>query len=165
MSDEELKKAQFFFDFVAKVDHIAEKSNERLSKKIHGTLTVVSGMIPLVFGFGYFILAQTKEWVVFIPLFLSIIMFLLALVRGILLLKPKWFLYVDVLEIINKYKDEPLTYIINKSAVTWADTVNHNISVVNSREKGLSQILILVALGLIVLAVTFLTLGISMLNS
>jgi hypothetical protein len=32
MSDEELKKAQFFFDFVAKADHITEQSNERVLK-------------------------------------------------------------------------------------------------------------------------------------
>jgi hypothetical protein len=162
MSDEELKKAQFFFDLVVKSDHIAEQSNEHVLKKIYGVLTLASGLIPLVFGLGYFVLTQTKEQVIFFPIFVSLVIFLLAMARGILLLKPKWFLYVDVLDAINKYKGESLPYIINKSAVTWADTINHNHSVINSREKGISQMLILITLGFIVLVVTFLALGISM---
>ena len=164
MNEEELKKARFFFDFVAKIDHTTEKTNERLSKKIHGSLTVLSGIIPLLFGFGYFILSNTKQWTVFTLLFLSVVLFLLALIRGILLLKPKWFLYVDALEMITKYKDEPLSNLINKTAATWADTLNHNISVINSRERGLSQMLILIAIGLIILIITFLALSLTMWN-
>jgi len=164
MSDEELKKAQFFFDFVVKADHITAQSNERVLKKIHGVLTLASTMIPIVFGLGYFVLTQTREWIIFFPIFGSLVVFLLAIARGILLLKPKQFFYVNVLDLINKYKDNPLPFIINKSAVTWADIVNHNHDVINSREKGIKQMLILIALGFIVLAVTFLGLGISIMN-
>jgi len=164
MSDEELKKAQFFFDFVVKADRITEQSNERVLKKIHGVLTLASTLIPIVFGLGYFVLTQTKEWKIFSPIFASLVIFLLAIARGILLLKPKQFFYVDVLELINKYKNEALPFIINKSAVTWADIINHNHSVINSREKGINQMLMLIALGFIVLTVTFLALGISMMK-
>lgn len=164
MSDEELKKAQFFFDFVVKADNITAQSNERVLKKIHGVLTLASTMIPIVFGLGYFVLSQTKEWTVFLPIFVSLLIFLVAIARGILLLRPKQFYYVNVLDLINKYKDESLPYILNKSAVTWADIINHNHDVVNSREKGINQMLILIALGFIVLAIAFLGLGISMMN-
>ena len=164
MSDEELKKARFFFDFVVEADHITGQSNERVLKKIHGVLTLASTMIPIVFGLGYFVLTQTKEWIVFFPIFVSLITFLSAIARGILLLKPKQFFYVNVLDLIDKYKDESLPFIINKSAVTWADIINHNHDVINSREKGINQMLMLIALGFIVLAITFLGLGISIIN-
>ena len=160
MSDEELKKAQFFFDFVAKTDHITEQSNERVLKKTHGVLTLASALVPIVFGLGYFVLSQTKQQVAVVPIFLSLILFLLAIARGIFLLKPKQFFYVDVLKLIEKYKDEPLSVIINKSAVSWADIVNDNQTVINSREKGINQMLILIALGLILLAIAFLTIAI-----
>ena len=157
MSDEELKKAQFFFDFAAKADQITEQSNERVLKKIHGVLTLASTLVPVVFGLGYFVLSQTKQQVTVIPIFLSLILFLLAIARGIFLLKPKQFFYVDVLKLIEKYKDETLSFIINKSAVSWADIVNDNQTVINSREKGINQMFMLIALGLILLAVAFLT--------
>jgi hypothetical protein len=161
MSDEELEKAQFFFDFVVKADHITAQSNERVLKKIHGVLTLASTLIPIVFGLGYFVLSQTKQWTIFFLIFASLVIFLLAIARGILLLRPKHFFYVNVLDLITKYKDEPLSVIINKSAVTWADIVNDNHDAINSREKGINQMLILIALGFIVLAVTFLALGVS----
>jgi len=157
MSDEELKKAQFFFDFVAKADHITEQSNERVLKKTHGVLTLASTLVPVVFGLGYFVLSQTKQQATVIPIFLSLILFLVAIARGTFLLKPKQFFYVDVLKLIEKYKDETLTFIINKSAVSWADIVNDNQTLINSKEKGINQMLILITLGLILLAVAFLT--------
>lgn len=160
MSDEELKKAQFFFDFVAKADHITEQSNERVLKKIHGVLTLASTLVPVVFGLGYFVLSQTKQQATVIPIFLSLILFLVAIARGIFLLKPKQFFYLDVLKLIEKYKDETLTFIINKSAVSWADIVNDNQTLINSKEKGINQMLILITLGLILLAVAFLTIAI-----
>jgi len=157
MSDEELKKAQFFFDFVAKADHVTKQSNERVLKKISGVLTLASTLVPAVFGLGYFVLLQTKQQVTVIPIFLSLILLLLAIVRGIFLLKPTRFFDVDVLKLIEKYKAEPLSVIINKSAVSWADIVNDNQTLINSREKGINQMLILITLGLILLAVAFLT--------
>jgi hypothetical protein len=157
MNDEELKKAQFFFDFVAKADHKTEQSNERVLKKIHGVLTLASTLVPVVFGLGYFVLSQTKQQATAIPIFLSLILFLVAIARGIFLLKPKQFFYLDVLKLIEKYKDETLTFIINKSAVSWADIVNDNQTLINSKENGINQMLILITLGLILLAVAFLT--------
>lgn len=162
MSDEELRKAQFFFDFVAKADNITAQSSERVLKKIFGVLTLASATIPVVFGLGYFVLSQTKEWIVFLPILVSLVMFLAAIARGVLLLRPRLFFYVNVLDLIGKYKNEPLSVIINKSAVTWADIVNNNCDMINSRGKGVSQMLILIAVGFLVLAIAFLGIGISM---
>lgn len=156
MSDEELKKAQFFFDFVAKADNVTEQSNERLLKKIHGVLTLASTLVPVVVGLGYFVLSQTKQQATVIPIFLSLILFLLAITRGIILLKPKQLVHMDVLKLIENYKDKPLSYIVNISAVSWADMVNDNQKLINSKEKGINQMLILIASGLILLAIAFL---------
>ena len=156
MSDEEIKKAQFFFDFVKETDRITEQSNERVLRKIHGVLTLASTLVPVVFGLGYFVLSQTKQQVTVIPIFLSLILFLVAIARGIFLLNPKRFFYLDVLKLIEKYKDETLSFIINISAVSWADIVNENQTLINSREKGINQMFVLIALGLILLAIAFL---------
>ncbi len=157
MSNEELQKAQFFFDFVAKADHITEQANERVLKKIHGVLTLASTLVPVVFGLGYFVLSQTKQQLTVIPIFLSLILFTLSIARGISLLKPKQFFYPDVLKIIQKYKDEALVNVINLSAVSWADIVNDNQDLINSKEKGINQMLVLITLGLILLSIAFLT--------
>ena len=155
MSEEEIRKAQFFFDFVAKSDDVTELSNERVTKKIHEVLTLASTLVPVVFGLGYFIISQTKQQVTVIPIFLSLIVFLLAIIKGVFLLKPKQLFHMDVLKLIEKYKDETLDYIINISAISWADMVNDNQIIINSKEKGINQMFILIALGLIVLAVAF----------
>ena len=157
MSEDEIRKAQFFFDFVAKADYVTEQSNEHVLKKINGVLTLASTLVPVVVGLGYFVLSQTKQLVTVIPIFISLILFLLAIARGIILLKPKQLFDIDVLKLIQKYKDETLSYIINISAVSWADMVNDNQELINSQEAGVNQMFILIVSGLILLAVAFLT--------
>jgi hypothetical protein len=66
------------------------------------------------------------------------------------------FFFVDVLKLIEAYKNEPLSVIINKFAVSWADMINDNQTVINSRAKGINQMLGLIASGLISLAIAFL---------
>lgn len=163
-SKEELEKAKFFFELALESDQTIQKANERLTEKIRGVFTVASTLVPIVVGLGYFILKETKAYWLFLPIFTSLIMFLLAIGRGVLLHKPTDFLFVDPLTIMMKYKKKSLRYVINKSASTWSDTVVHNSEVINSKENGLNQMLIFITVGLVILAVSFLLLVISMIN-
>lgn len=91
-------------------------------------------------------------------------MFLLSIVLGMFLQRPNDFLFLNPQFIIDKYSEETLTYIVNKSASTWSDIVVLNKDVINSKENGLKSMLIVMCVGLTILAVTFLMIGIVMWN-
>lgn len=163
-SKEELDKAKFFFDLALESDQIIQQANERLTEKIRSFFAVASTLIPIVIGLGYFILKETDFHWIFVPIFLSLIMFLLAIARGTLLHKPTDFKFVNPLKMINSHNEKSLRYVVEKSATTWSDTVDHNKKVINSKESGLNQMLIFIGIGLLILAISFLALGIIMWN-
>lgn len=159
--EEKLEKAQFFFKLSLESDKILQHSNELLTEKIRGVFAVTSAIIPIVVGLGYFILKETNAHWIFIPIFASLLMFLVAIAIGVYLHKPTNFKVVNPEVIICKHKHKSLRYVINKSASTWADVVSHNRSVINSKEMSLNLMLIFLTLGLVILAVTFILLGVS----
>jgi len=162
MSQDELKKAKFFYDSVAKLDEISMRAYERSKEKIHIILGVLSTVIPLSTGVGYYILKDMFSFPFFVLFVLSLGSFVVALSRGVLLLEPKWFLYVDVKMLIQRYERKPLSYIIYKVASTWDDTIEKNISVINSLRSGIRQMVIMIIVGLLLLIFAFLVLGVQL---
>jgi len=99
-------------------------------------------------------------WPFFTLFFLSLGSFVIALGRGVLLLEPQWFLYVDVKMLIQRYEKKPLSFILFKVASTWDDAIEKNISVINSLRSGIRHMVILILVGLTLIIIAFLTLGI-----
>jgi len=161
--EDKLQKARFFFELASKTDEMVEKANERLRKKIQGVFSVSSTMVPIVLGIGYFILKESNAYWVIIPMFISLLAFVYAIAKGISLFKPKGFKYVNPKKAIKKYKNKSLTFTINKSASTLADTAVKNVRVINDKEDGLNQMLTAIVFGSFMLAIAFLLLGISLL--
>ena len=159
--EERLDKAKFFFEVVSKTDETIVQAHERLIKKVYQILGILSAIFPLVFGLGYFILDEKPVWYIFLLFSASLVTFVIALIQGLLLLRQKrWFEYVNPLKIVTKYKDKDLAFLINKYSATWADTINHNIQIINSYRFGLRNMLFLIILGLILLIEAFILLGI-----
>lgn len=154
-SEEELKKAQFFYDFVSKIDPYVQQTSERLYKKVHESVAIASTLIPITFGLGYFISERNQYSIVFLPIAVSIISFFFATIQGVNLLKSKWLVYVDPLILITDHQKKSLSFIINKSASSWADTINRNIETINSKEKGFKWMLRFVIAGLSFLVIAF----------
>jgi len=163
-SKEEVEKAKFFFDLALESDKVIQQANKRLSEKISSFLALGSTLVPIVAALGYFILKETTYYYIFIPIFVSLIFFLLAIARGIVLQKPTDFKFVNPIKMINRHNKKSLRYVIEKSASTWSDTVDYNKEVINSKERGVNEMLILIAIGLSILAIAFLGLGIKMLS-
>jgi hypothetical protein len=162
MSRKELEKAEFFYDSVSKLDEISTRAYERNKDKIHIILGVLSTVIPLSTGVGYYILSSMFSLPFFLIFLLSLAFFVVALARGVLLLEPKWFLYVDVKMLIQRYEKKPLSFIRYKVSSTWMDTINKNISVINSLRSGIKQMVILIVIGLVLLIIAFLIIGIEL---
>lgn len=164
MGDEELKKAQFFYDFVSNINPNVQQTSERLYKKVHESMTVASALIPITFGLGYFISERTQYSSVFLLAAVSIISFFLATIEGVDLLRTKWLVYPDPLIIMKDYQGESLSFIIDKSASSWADTINRNIKTVNSKESGFRWMLRFIISGLLFLVIAFIVFALSMLG-
>lgn len=156
MSDEEeLKKAQFFYDFVSKIDPYVQQTSERLYKKVHESVAITSTLVPITFGLGYFISEKTQYSMIFAPIAISVISFFIATIQGINLLKSKWLVYVDPLILMRDHEKESLSLIINTSASSWADTINKNIETINSKENGFKWMLRFMIIGLLFLVIAF----------
>lgn len=156
MSKEELKKAQFFYDFVAKIDPYVKQTSDRLYKKVHESLTIASTLIPITFGLGYLVFEKSQYHLVFLPIAISIISFFIATIQGVNLLKSKWLIYIDPLIMIKDHQEKSLSFMINKTAATWAEAINNNIATINSQEKGFKWMLRFVNCGLLFLVIAFL---------
>lgn len=158
-----MDKARFFHDSVATLDEISTKAYERNKAKLDIMLGVLSTVIPLSTGVGYYILSSTFSFPYFLLFVLGLASFIVALARGIYLLEPKWFLYVDIKMLMERYDKKPLSFILFKVASTWDNTINKNIFVINSLRSGLRQMVILIVIGLILLLAAFASLGIQLL--
>lgn len=162
MSEEE--QAKIFLELALKTDQAIQEANKRLAEKIKGVFAIASTLIPIVIGLGYFIIKETRVYWILWSIFLSLVMFLLAIILGIWLQRPTDYRYVDASVIVKKHNGKPLRYIINKFASTYSDIANHNASIINAKENGLNLMFILVVIGLMILAVSFLFLAISLVN-
>lgn len=160
--EKELEKARFFYDTVVKMDEISTEAYERNHAKIQMMLGVLSTIIPISTGVGYYILSNTFSIPFFLLFVCSLVSFIVALAKGILLLEPKWFLCVDVRMLMERYDKEPLSFIIFKIASTWDDTVSKNIKVINSLRSGLSGMIKWTLAGLFLLTLAFIALGIGL---
>jgi hypothetical protein len=159
-SKEELEKAKFLYDCVAKSDDIATKAYERINAKIHTILGVLSTVIPISIGIGYYILSSSFSLPFFLLFIASLVFFIIALGKSIHLLDPKWFLYVDARMLMERYDDKPLSFIVFKIASTWDDVVNKNVQVTNSLRSGLRQVVFSILIGLCFLILAFIALGV-----
>lgn len=148
---------------MATLDEISTKAYERNKAKLDIMLGVLSTVIPLSTGVGYYILSSTFSFPYFLLFVLGLASFIVALARGIYLLEPKWFLYVDIKMLMERYDKKPLSFILFKVASTWDNTINKNIFVINSLRSGLRQMVILIVIGLILLLAAFASLGIQLL--
>src|SRR5271157_3091756 len=161
-SDEDLKKAQFFYELVRKAEETSTQANERNTTKVQIMLSVLSAVIPISTGIGYYILSNTFS-VPFFLLFVSrLIFFIIATCRGVYLLESKWFRYVDVGLLMERYDKEPLSFIIYKIASTLHDANEKNIKIINASKTGLKQMVILTIAGLVMLTIAFSVLGLQM---
>jgi hypothetical protein len=165
-SKEKLEKAKIFLELALNTDQIIQQANKRLTEKVRSIFAVTSTLVPIVVGLGYFILKETKAYLILLPIFLSLVMFLLAITLGVWVQKPTHYKYVDPRVIAKKYrgKGKSLRFFVNKWASAWSDTANYNASVVNKKEDVLKCMYTLVAIGLGILAVSFLLLAFSMMN-
>ena len=161
---EKLDKAKIFLELALKSEIVIQQANQRLNEKIRSIFAVASTLIPIVIGLGYFILKETREYWILWSISLSLLMFFLAIVLGIWLQRPTNYRYVDPSIIVKKYKEKPLRYIINKLASTYSDTVNQNASIINAKENYLNLMFALIVIGLIVLAISFVFLAVSLMN-
>ena len=166
VNKDKVEKAKIFLELALKSDEIIREANKRLTEKANRIFTVASALIPIVVGLGYFIIEETMAYWILLPIFLSLVMFLSAITLGIWVQRPTHYKYVDHKVIVKKYrgKGKTLRFFVNKWASSWSDVANYNAFVVNKKENGLNGMYALVAIGLGILAVSFLFLILNMTN-
>ena len=153
--DEDLKKAQFFFNYTEKIDSLVQKAHDKLYDKIKDMTTIVTALIPVLFGFGYFCLNNEHFIRLLIPIGITLICLGFAVIQGFYILWFNQYTYNEPFELIQKYHDQDLTFITLKTSVSWADVINENIEYHNDRAKKYKWMLVTIGLGLINLIFVF----------
>jgi hypothetical protein len=152
-------------DLAQKTDIIIRQANQHLNEKIKNMLTLASALIPTVAGLSYFIADEAKIYWILIPIFFSILAFVVAIAFGTLLFMGSGFhLYVDPKFIVDKYNDKnkSLRFFFNKWAHTYCDVANTNADVVNAKLKRIKYMNYCLIAGLAIFALSFLLLAISL---
>lgn len=133
-----------------------------MSEKIKSMLTLSSALIPTVAGLGYFIAQETKSYWILFFVFLSTSAFVAAIAFGIMLFTGSSYLYYDPKFTIDKHRNKPLRFFLNKWASTYCDTANCNAKVVNSKFERLNYMNKCIITGLSIFGFSFLLLSISL---
>ena len=161
-SDEELEKAKFYNASVLRLEEATTKAYEHMLTKIQIMLGIVSAIIPITAGVGYYILSNTFSLFFFFLFVSSLSSFILATVRGVTLLDSKWFQYKDLKLLVERYVKESLSFMIFRITTNLFDANEHNVGVVNSLSKGLKQMVILTIVGLLFLTIAFSIMGVQL---
>ena len=159
-SDEELEKAKFYNASVLRLEEATTKAYEHIITKIQIMLGIVTAIIPISAGVGYYILSNTFSLPFFLLFVGSLISFIFATVRGVSLLNTKWFEYKNLKLLVERYVKESLSFMIFRITTNLFDSNQHNVGVVNSLRVGLKQMAILIIIGLMLLTIAFSILGV-----
>lgn len=154
-NEADIKKAQFFFNYVEKLDDVIQKAQDGLYKKVKDTITIIISLMTILFGLGNFILVNSYDTNLLLPIGVSLFFLSLSAIKGGHILWHNISTYDDPLYMIQKYHKESPSYVMMITASTWADAVNKNRDFYNNKAKGYRWMLILLGLGLAVLVLTF----------
>jgi len=158
-SDEKLKKAQQYLELAISLDQTIRDASKHLSQKIDKLLTIPFTLVTIISGLGYFILKEKFTTDFFIFIVLSLLCFFISILIGLWLQRPKDYRFMDSSVIFRKYKDKPLSFIINKSASTLIDATLHNGEVINSCGFWMRLMLVFVFIGLLFVSIAFVIFG------
>ncbi len=158
--NDEIKKARFYYETVVKADESSTKSYERVNSKISLFLGVLSTVIPILTGLGYFVISNTIVVPFFIFFVISLCLFIIALAKCVHLLSPHYFDCLDFGVLMEKYDKKSLDFIIFKISHSWEAVIQTNINRIMSFRSGLQRIVQCTIFGLVALVFSFVLLGI-----
>jgi len=154
--DEELSKAQFFFNYVNVIHVVIKEAQDKLYDKIKDMTSIVTALIPILFGLGYFCLNNSLLQRFLVPIGFTLFCFVVAVCIGFYVLWSNKYVYIDPLDFIKYYEKHDLNFIVLNTAVTWACFINENINLHNKLAKRYKYMLISIVLGIGSLLYTFL---------
>ena len=160
--NEELEKAQFFFQVALKSDEKLEKAKEKVDEKVKGFITLSGTLVPIIVAVGYYILNQSAPSWVFFSFLFSLACIIGSMIIGIIIQRPKGNRSFNPKKLIEKYKEKPILQVVTVTAATWSNIVQKNKKRLNSKEHWLIAMTSLICTGLIILAITFLLLGLTL---
>lgn len=153
--DEEIQKAQFFFDYVVELDKVVQKAQESLYQKVKDAITIIVSLITILIGLGNFFLTNYYDISLLFSIGISLIFLSLSVIKGAQILWYRISIYDDPLYMIQKYHKNKSSEAIMITASTWADAVNKNREFYNNKAKGYRWMLGFLGAGLGTLVITF----------
>ena len=136
----EIKKAEFYYNAVAKFEESATKSYERNNAKINVFVTVLSTVIPILTGVGYLTLSNISTVSFFVFYVISLSVLVITLAKCVHLLAPKWFSCIEAGKIMKDNDKEKASFIIFRVAANWEDCIRDNILKINKLYSGLKLV-------------------------
>lgn len=163
MSDpnEDLLKAQFFYNYTSNLNSIIYQAKNRLYNKIKDITAIITALIPILFGMGYYCLDNSQLRYLLLPIGLTMTCLFIAVIIGFYIISDSEFIYNDPLALIQDYHLENTAFITLKTASSLADTVNANCVEHNRDGERYVKMLYFVSAGFVVLLITFLNAAVS----
>jgi len=130
------------------MNKIVSSAQDRLYDKIKDVVSIVTAIIPILFGLGYFCINNDDFKGLLIPIGFSLICLGISSIIGFYILWVSKFVYVDPYELIQKYHEEDIDFITLKTASTWSLFITENHDNHNNSAKKYKYMLIFIGLGL-----------------
>jgi hypothetical protein len=164
-SEEREKKADLFRELTLDVYHQVIESNDVVNTKIHNTLALATGLIPIILGvFYYAVRGEVKpslpyvSTMVLISLGFGVLCFLLTALIGAWSYNPRAFSLLRSYDFVERNKNKTLMEIKEITVATLGDIVKSNWDVVNEKANSYRRMLLFFTLGTIAFSIGFVTL-------
>ena len=154
-SKDELEKANFFYTYAMNISTLIAQRRSTLYNKIKDITTIITALIPILFGLGYYSLDNPKFDFVLFPIGLTLTCFFIAVLIGFYVLLEMEFAYNDPLQLIEKYHEESLKFITLITASSVASLANFNSDAHNKLGEGFQIMVYFVGAGFFIILVTF----------
>jgi len=155
-SNEELEKAKFFFNYSMSINSLILQGKTRLYNKIKDLTTVITALITILFGLGYYCLDNLYFKPMLFPLWLTLLCLCIAVLIGFYILWINQFNIIDPLTLLQSYEQEDLQFITLITASSVAKVANINREEHNNMGDRYQLMIGFVSAGLIILLGTFL---------
>jgi hypothetical protein len=154
------KKRTFFYNFAKDSYDNAKETLENIDSKINNLFTLDAGLITVVTGLTYFVIQNlllTKRYqpILLTPVAISLTLFVLSVMAGVMAYAPTERSVVDPQELILELKNAKYDTVLSRTAATISYATSKNSDLVNAKAAKVKWMSWLVFLGLLFAALGF----------
>ena len=149
--EERIRKADFFHSLSLNSYNAVLNLNSTIDTKIHNSLNLLVGLVPILFGVFYYLVTKSPvlvfSAVIIISVAYGVMMFMLAIIIGLWGYKLADFLIFDPYKFVNEHKGRTLPEIMEITVASIGDMTRTNSTSVKTKAFAYKVMLLFMMMG------------------